>query len=383
MTRKILYVSGTRADYGLMRSVLQHLARNPDFELAIAATGMHLMPEFGSTIEEIRKDGFSVHPVEATFASDSRSSMVSFIGTFTCGFTALATRLRPDMILVLGDRGEMLGSAIAGAYLGIPVVHLHGGEISATVDELARHAITKLAHLHLPATEESAARIIRMGEDPARVFVVGAPGLEQISALRPLPPPGIRGRFNLDGSLPVAIVLQHPVTLEEGDPAVQIRRTLDAVIALGNRIQAVVIYPNADSGGRAMIREIESYQKYPGIRIFPSIAHEDFLHLMSIASVLVGNSSSGIIEAPSFGLPAVNIGSRQSGREKGENVIESGYDTDEIRNAIVYALDNTEFRERVQNAKNPYGDGKTSVRIAKILKETRITPELLQKRMMY
>lgn len=381
MKRKILYVSGSRADYGLMRSVLFQINSHPNMELHIAATGMHLMPEFGNTIDEIIQDGYICHRVEATYTHDTSESMALFIGDFIQKFVQMIKGIKPDFILLLGDRSEMLGGAIAGVYLGIVVVHLHGGEISDTVDEIARHAITKLSHIHLPATQESAERIIRMGEDPTRVHVVGAPGLDQILEMKLLPLQEIRQRFHLDLSIPVILVLQHPVTIDVSAPEFQMKQTMDAIRELNE--QSIVIYPNADAGGRAMIAEIKKYENDPNIRIFPSIAHHDFLSLLRIASVLVGNSSSGIIEAPSFGVPVVNTGTRQKGRQRGENIIDCGNNKDEIKAAIRYALYDKKFKERAKKAKNPYGDGKSSNKIVDILEKTQITPDLLKKRMMY
>ena len=381
MKRKILYVSGTRADYGLMRSVLFRIHNHPRLELHIVATCMHLMPDFGNTVNEIHRDGFICHSVNVTNTQDSKESMAFFIGAFIQEFIQRVGEIKPDFILVLGDRGEMLGAAIVGAYLGIPVVHLHGGEVTATVDEIVRHAITKLSHIHLPATKESAERIIRMGEDPKHVFVVGAPGLDQILEMKLIIPEELSRVYNLDLSSPVILVLQHPVTLEGEDPVFQIQQTLYAVNELQE--QTIVIYPNADAGGRAMIEEIKKFEIYPNIQIYPSLTHRDFLSLLRIASALVGNSSSGIIEAPSFGVPVVNIGTRQKGRLRGENIIDCGYSKDEITSALHFALYNTEFKKRVKKATNPYGDGKSSDRIVEILEKTQINLELLQKRMTY
>jgi GDP/UDP-N,N'-diacetylbacillosamine 2-epimerase (hydrolysing) len=381
MKRKILYISGSRADYGLMRSVLSAIHLDPSMDLHVAVTGMHLMPEFGSTLEEIKQDGYSCHVINARYEGDSRDSMALFLGIFIQEFVPLVKTLRPDIILILGDRGEMLGGAIVGAYMGIPVVHIHGGEVTTTVDEFARHAITKLSHIHLPATEESARRIIKMGEDPDHVFVVGAPGLDQILLIRSSPPGEIMGRCHLDPDIPVIIVLQHPVPLETGDPAIQMDQTLKAVCKTD--CQILVIYPNADAGGRAMIEVIKKYASRSNIHTFPSLEHVDFLNLLKNSSVLVGNSSSGIIEAPSFGVPVVNIGSRQRGRQRGENVIDTGHNPDEIELAVNRALHDNDFKTKVKTADNPYGDGDSSGRIVKILKNIEITPDLLQKRMMY
>jgi UDP-hydrolysing UDP-N-acetyl-D-glucosamine 2-epimerase len=374
-------VSGTRADYGLMRSVLSQINHNPAMDLHIIVTGMHLMPEFGNTLDEIKKDGYACHIINVTYRKDTKESMASFIGQFIQECVVLVKEIKPDFILVLGDRGEMLGGAIIGAYLGIPVVHIHGGEVTSTADEFVRHAITKLSHIHLPATEESAQRIIKMGENPNHVFVVGAPGLDQVLQEQPASIKEIADRYTIDPSIPLILVLQHPVPLEMGDPAFQMDQTMKAVCNLNN--QVFVIYPNADAGGRAMIDVIKNYESNKNIRTFQNIDHGDFLNLLKISSVIVGNSSSGIIEAPSFGIPAVNIGSRQKGRQKGDNVIDTGYDTREIVSAIDRALHDEVFKRNVKTAKNPYGDGNSSKKIVEILEKIVITPDLLQKRMMY
>ena len=379
--RKILYITGTRADYGLMKSVLKEIEKHPKRELEIVATGMHIMPEFGMTINEIKKDGFKIHEINATYEKDNKESMANFIGKFSQLLTKKVKEIKPDIVLLLGDRGEMLAGAIVGAYLTIPVAHLHGGEITSTVDEFSRHAITKLAHIHFPATEKSAERIIKMGEDPANVFVVGAPGLDTILNENLIEPTGLSEKYNLDLSKSILLVVQHPVTTEVEDAPNQIRETLDVVVELKH--QNILIYPNADAGGRRMIETIKEYEKYPYIKTFRSIPHKEYLSLMKITSVMVGNSSSGIIEAPSFGLPVVNIGSRQEGRQRAENVIDVEYDKEEIKAAIKKALYDEEFKEKVKNCKNPYGDGKAGVRIADILSKIKIDKKLLQKRLTY
>jgi UDP-hydrolysing UDP-N-acetyl-D-glucosamine 2-epimerase len=350
-------------------------------ELHIAVTGMHLMPEFGYTLEEIEKDGYSSHIINAIHHDDTTGSMAFFIGHFIQKFIPLVKKLKPDVILVLGDRGEMLGGAIVGAYMGIPVAHIHGGEVSSTVDDSARHAITKLSHIHLPATNESAQRIISMGEDPDHVFVVGAPGLDQILNSQTTSPQESIDRYHIDPSIPLIIVLQHPVPLEPEEPAYQMNQTMKAVRDLD--CQILVIYPNADAGGRAMIEVIKKYEHSKNIRTFLSINHQDFLNLLKISSVLVGNSSSGIIEAPSLGIPVVNVGSRQKGRQKGENIIDTGYDSNEIAKAVDRALHDKDFKRKVKTGNNPYGVGDSGRKIVEILKNIEITPDLLQKRMMY
>lgn len=377
MKRKILYITGTRADYGLMRSVLRKIHENPLLSLDIVVTGMHLMPEFGNTIEEIIKDGFQCHVADAIFDNDTKESMAAFIGRFIQKLSPLVSTLHPDIILVLGDRGEMLAGAIVGVYMSIPVAHIHGGEITSTVDDFARHAITKLAHIHFPATEKSKDRILGMGEESTRIFVVGAPGLDQILDESLVNRDELAEKYRLDFSQPVILVVQHPVTLEVDHAREQIIETLEAVVSL--KYQTVVIYPNADAGGRAIIEMIQQYSSYPFIKTYSSIQHREYISLLKEASVLVGNSSSGIIEAPSFNLPVVNIGTRQEGRERAENVIDAGYQRDLIKKAIQKALFNTDFQEKVKMCKNPYGDGKTSEKITSILSDIRIDTKILKK----
>ena len=381
MKRKILYITGTRADYGLMKSVLREIENHPKLELEVIATGMHLMPEFGMTINEIKKDGFKIHEIAATYEQDNKQSMANFVGKFIQLLTDKVKKIKPDIIMVLGDRGEMLAGVIVGTYLTIPVAHIHGGDISSTVDEIVRHAITKLAHIHFPATEKSAERIIKMGEDPSNVFVVGAPGLDIILNENLIEPTKLSEKYNLDLSEPILLVIQHPVTTEVDDAPTQIRETLEAISEL--RYQTILIYPNADAGGRNMIKVIKEYEKHPFIKIFKNIPYKEYLSLMNIASVMVGNSSSGIIEAPSFGLPVVNIGTRQEGRQRAENVIDVDYDKEQIKAAIKKALYDEVFKEKVRNCNNPYGDGKAGVRIADILSKIKIDTNLLQKKITY
>lgn len=379
MKRKILYITGTRADYGLMRSVLFEMEKSSNTDLELAVTGMHLMEEFGMTIKDIEKDGFKFHKVNTTFEGDNKLSMVKFIGEFIKSLSKLVVKINPDIILLLGDRGEMLGGAIVGAYLSIPTAHLHGGEITSTVDEYTRHAITKLVNIHLPATEKSAERIIKMGENPENVFVVGAPGLDHILSEKLVEPLIISEKYNLNLSEPIILLVQHPVTLESKKSVAQAREALDAIVELGN--QTIIVYPNADAGGRKIIELIHEYENYPFISTYKSIPSIDYLSLMKVASVMVGNSSSGIIEAPSFKLPAVNIGSRQEGRERALNVIDVNYNKENIKEAIIKAIYDEEFKEILQNCKNPYGDGKTGKKVLDILSNIELDNKLMNKKL--
>jgi len=374
--RKILYISGTRADYGLMRRALGAIAEQRGLKLEVVATGMHLMKGCGRTIEEIRKDGFKIHRISAVYDGFDQAAMARFIGKFILVFTQKLKVIKPDIILVLGDRAEMLAAAVAGVYSGIPVAHIHGGDISSTVDEISRHAITKLAHLHFPATAASAARIIKMGEEPWRVYTVGAPGLDGIITEASCAKNDLAKRFNLDLSLPLVLVLQHPVTCEITVAGRQMRETMSALRKLN--LQAVLAYPNADAGSVEMIRVIEGYRDLSFLRVYKNIPHHEFLSLMKVASVMLGNSSSAIIEAAAFGLPVVNIGTRQQGRERGSNVIDTAHDRGEIAAAIKHCL-----AGRKRKFFSPYGNSGAGTKIARILARVHIDKKLLQKKLAY
>ncbi|WP_296788274.1 UDP-N-acetylglucosamine 2-epimerase [uncultured Methanobrevibacter sp.] len=372
MLKKVLYITGTRADYGLMHNTLELLDKDDDIHLDVAVTGMHLMEEFGYSLNEIKKDNFMLHVINQTFLKDNEQSMSEFIGNLIVDLTKLMVDLNPDIVLLLGDRGEMLAGAIVASYLQIPVAHIHGGDVSSTVDDSARHAITKLSNIHFPATEKSASRIKQMGENPENIFVVGAPGLDSIIKLKDnIDENYLKEKYNIKKDF--VLVLQHPVSLEVEDSAYQIKQTLDAVTATD--YQVLLVFPNADAGGRAMIEVINQYD----VDAYKNISHDDFIGLLGLSSALIGNSSSGIIESSSFKLPVINIGTRQSGREKAENVIDVDYDSNEILQAVNY-IKSEEYQNKLESCKNPYGEGKAGELICKILKKIEINNDLLNKK---
>lgn len=364
-----------------MRATLSRIQDHPRLEVEVVATGMHLMPQFGKTIQEIKKDGWKLHPIYATYEKDRKESMASFLGKFIQLLTSKIRKIKPHFILLLGDRAEMLGGAIVGAYLTIPVAHVHGGDISSTIDEFARHAITKLSHIHFPATKNAAKRIIEMGEESWRVSVVGAPGLDYILHGRLYSKAQIEMAYSINFTQPLILVLQHPVTLEIQDAQIQMRETMEALREL--RYQTIVLYPNADAGGKKMILIIEQYRRYPFVRIYKSVPYRDYISLMKFATVMVGNSSSGIVEAPSFHLPVVNIGTRQAGRERAGNTIEVDYRKKDIQKAIRKTLFDTKFRKKLRSCRSPYGSGTAGYKIASILSKIPIDKKLLQKQLTY
>jgi UDP-N-acetylglucosamine 2-epimerase (non-hydrolysing)/GDP/UDP-N,N'-diacetylbacillosamine 2-epimerase (hydrolysing) len=381
--RKILAVTGSRADYGILRSVLFALCKKKNLKFSLIVTNMHLGTEFGSTIKEIKKDKFPIAgKIRILPKSDSVGSMAKSFGLCVIGMANLLERHKPDILLVNTDRYEMLAAAAAGAMMNIAVAHMHGGEVSGSIDESIRHAITKLAHLHFVSTKDSAQRIIKLGEDPWRVFAVGAAGLDFIYSKKLLDKRVISRKYRLSLNQPVFLTVLHPVTTEFKQASSQMRNLLEALIRL--KQQTVLVYPNADSGGRAMIRVLKEYiGKYPFLKAYKSLPHLDYLSLMKVATVMIGNSSSGIIEAPTFKLAVVNIGSRQEGRLRAANVIDVGYSQKEILQGINKALYDTKFRNRLRHCLNLYGDGKAGIRIANILSKVKLNQRLIKKRITY
>ena len=282
--KKILVMTETRATYGLLYPVMRAIQKHKKLQLQVMATGMHTLPEFGYTINEIRKDGFKIDSVvEMILDSDTRAGMSKSFGIGLSFMVHELERLKPDIVVVLGDRGEPLAMAIAAAHMGIPVAHIHGGDRAhgGDIDDTMRHAITKLAHIHFAATKESAQRILKMGEEKWRVHVVGAPGLDTIKSRMFLSPKETAKKFGLDLRKPIALVIQHPyMTTKEGQvelAAKQMRETMKAVEKIGQ--QTVVIYPNADAGGRAMISVIKNYLDLPFIQVHKNLMHKEFFSL--------------------------------------------------------------------------------------------------------
>jgi len=355
--KKIAYLTGTRAEFGLMTSVLEAIDKNPGWKLILLATGMHLMDEFGSTIKEVDKKFKIAGVIEAEFEKDDRESMARFTAQCTAGVVETLIKYKPDVVMVLGDRGEQLAMATAAAYLNIPIVHLSGGDLTTTVDDKARHAISMLADWHLPNNKKSEERLISMGIAKEKVKNVGASGLDQIKKL------------DKAKKKDLIVVLQHPDE-QENQAAKQIEATLEAVVSFGLRVR--VIYPNADAGGRAQIRVIERFAKqYPRlVKTHKSLGNEDYLKLLQTARVLVGNSSSGIVESPTFQLGLVNVGPRQKGRLRAGNVIEADYQVESIKEGVEKVLNDKAFQGKLKKIKNPYGDGRTAERVLRFLNKT-------------
>lgn len=371
--RRICYLTGTRADFGLMQSTLTAIHTHPTLALDIVATGMHLSAAHGNTVDEIAAAGL---PVSARVVVDmgdaTGATMARNIGTMLQGFVGAFEALKPDVVLLLGDRGEMLAGALAAIHLNIPVAHIHGGERSGTVDEPVRHAISKLSHIHFVATEEARERLIRMGEDAARVFVTGAPGLDGLLGLASIPKATLCSDLDLDAGQRIGLLVFHPV-LQEADVAGEQAKVLVQTL-LQEGLQIVALMPNADAGSAAVRAELEHFREHPQVRVLTHLPRPRFVSWMAACDVMVGNSSSGIIEAASFGTPVINIGIRQNLRQRNRNIIDIAPDTGSVRTAIKATLQSGRFP-----AENCYGDGQAGIRITQHLATLALSAELLLK----
>jgi len=379
--KRIGVVTVSRSDYGHLRPVLEALRRAPDLELLLLVAGMHLASEFGLTVRDIEADGFPISArVEMLGGGDTPEAVAAATGRGVAGFGEAFARLRPDVVVVLGDRFEMLAAAVAALPFALPVAHIHGGEVSeGAMDNQIRHAITKLAHLHFASAEPHARRIAAMGEEPWRIHTVGAPGLDRLATTEPLPRAGLARELRLPEAGPWLLVTFHPVTLEYRDTAAHIDELLAALEKTDGFI--VITYPNADTAGRLIIERIEEFAgRHPRrCRLAKSLGERLYLSLLRHADLMIGNSSSGLIEAPSFGLPVVNVGSRQRGRLRGANVIDVEPSREDILRGIE-AAQALPFRVRARAAANPYGDGHAAPRIVEILRSVPIDVRLVQKR---
>ena len=369
--KKICVITGTRAEYGLLRPLVKKIHDDSELKLQLVATGMHLSPEFGLTYREIEEDGFIIdEKVEILLSSDTSTGISKSMGLAMIGFADALQRLQPDMIVVLGDRYEIFAAASAAMIHKIPIAHIHGGETTeGAFDEAMRHAITKMSYLHFTSTEAYRKRVIQLGENPDRVFNTGALGIENIKVLNLL------GKNELEHSIqfkiedPTALVTFHPVTLENHTAQVQFQELLNALDKAEN-LRIIFTKANADTEGRVINGMIDNYveqTKHKSIA-FTSLGQLRYLSVLKYVNLVIGNSSSGIVEAPSFHVPTINIGDRQKGRIQAQTVINCLPEKAEIYNAIHLGL-SAEFNEAIRDVMNPYGDGDVSIKIIKEIKK--------------
>ena len=373
---RICISTGTRADYGLLYWLIRDLEEHPGFDLSVVASAMHLAPEFGNTIDFIRKDGVRVDAeVPCLSSDDSDLGMARAFSKAVDGFTDAFLRLKPDLVVLLGDRFEALAAATAATFLHIPIAHLHGGEKTlGAVDEIFRHSITKMAHLHFTAAEDYRHRVIQMGEHPNRVFNVGAIGLDNFTRLDLLSKPTLLADLGFAADADFALITYHPATMNARDPLDSLDVLLAACGALPD-MNLVITKANSDPGGRRINDALELYAQSQGARVklTASLGQKRYLSAMQHAALVIGNSSSGIIEAPAVNVPTINIGDRQDGRLTGESVIHVTDEVDAIEAAFGKAL-SPAFREGLPRSNPPYGrPSNTTKQIIEILEQCDLT----------
>ena len=376
---KLLFLNGSRGEWGYIRPLID-LCRDQGIDYGICATNMLLLPSHGTLVEEIRGDGYRVSDeIHMSLEGHSHVSMTKSLGVFMTSFVDVLVREKPDWLMLAGDRGEQLMGAIAAAYTYTPVAHVQAGERSGNIDGVARHAIGKFVHLHFAANQEAAERLARLGEEPFRIKNVGAPQLDELVKGEVTPAAELRLRYEIDPEQRFLLVVQHPVTEEMDSASHQVVQLATALAR--QECPKVWILPNNDAGSYAVRRALLAHRGRD-THIFENLTRRDYLGLLKNAAAIVGNSSSGLLEAPTFKVPAVNLGRRQADRVQGINVISAPFEVDAIGAAIDRAL-SPAFRGSMKACVNPYGDGRSAERIIETLKQTPIDDRLLVKRLTY
>jgi len=383
--KRIGIMTGTRAEYGLLKSLMQEINKDNDLELYLIVSGMHLSPEFGMTYQEIEEDGFQINAkVEMLLSSDSPAGISKSIGLGVIGFADEFQRADLDMLILLGDRYEALSAAICAMVMRIPIAHLHGGELTeGAIDEGIRHSITKMSYLHFTSTEQYRNRVIQLGENPERVFYVGALGVENIKKINLMTKEELERSIHFEIDENTVIVTYHPVTLENNTVEEQFLNLLE-VLDRNPKIRMIFTKANADTNGRIVNELIDKYAAQNSERAcaFMSLGQKRYLSALKYCRIVIGNSSSGIIEAPSFGKPIINIGDRQKGRICADSVINCGYTQQEIQQAMETAL-TEEFENKARNCRNPYEKENTAANIISVIKDYLLNDKIKLKKGFY
>jgi len=377
MTRKIAVLTTSRADYSHLYWPLRDLEAHPEVALRIIVMGSHLSPEFGNTVQEIERDGFPIDArIECLLSSDTDIGMAKTIGVATLSLADTLGQMRPDLLLLIADRYEMLAPASVALALRIPIAHIEGGEISAgAIDDAVRNAITKMSHIHFTGTESARLRVIAMGEEEWRVHRTGAPSLDHLRRQTLFTREQLESRLELDLGRPTTLVVYHPVTLLR-DTTQEADSLFAALESMPEQI--LFCYPNADAGSRALIERTRAFLSGGRGQLFVNLDSLTYWSLLRQVDLLLGNSSSGIMETPSFALPTVNIGLRQEGRERARNILDCPPDAQAIREKVQVAR-SEEFRKSLEGMTNPYGDGHASEKIVHVLTTVPLSPQLLIK----
>jgi len=369
--RKICVITGTRAEYGLLRWIIDGIRSSSVLELQLVVTGMHLSPEFGLTVKEIENDGFYINKkIEMLLSSDSSVGICKSIGLGIIGFADGLSELNPDLLVILGDRFEILSAAIGGMTFRIPIAHIHGGELTeGVIDESIRHSITKMSHIHFVATKEYKERVVQLGEDPQKVFNFGGLGIDSIKKLELLTKENLEKKLNFTFGHKNLLATFHPVTLDKGASGKQIDELL-AALAYQDDIKVIFTFPNADNDGRIIFSKINEFcNKNPSrYCVFKSLGQLNYLSCLKYIDGVIGNSSSGLLEVPSFKIGTINIGDRQKGRIAADSVINCKSDEESIKKAINFLYSN-KFKSILDNVKNPYGEGGASAKIVSKLED--------------
>lgn len=383
--KRIGIMTGTRAEYGLLKSLMQEINKDNDLELYLIVSGMHLSPEFGMTYKEIEEDGFEINAkVEMLLSSDSPAGISKSIGLGVIGFADEFQRADLDMLILLGDRYEALSAAISAMVMRIPIAHLHGGELTeGAIDEGIRHSITKMSYLHFTSTEQYRSRVIQLGENPERVFYVGALGVENIKKINLMTKEELEKSIHFEIDENTVVVTYHPVTLENNTVEEQFLNLLK-VLDRNPKIRMIFTKANADTNGRIVNELIDKYAAQNSERAcaFMSLGQKRYLSALKYCRIVIGNSSSGIIEAPSFGKPIINIGDRQKGRICADSVINCGYTQQEIQQAMETAL-TEEFENKARNCRNPYEKKNTAANIISVIKDYLLNDKIKLKKGFY
>ena len=376
---KLLFVNGSRGEWGYIRPIIQHCQRI-GIDYSICATNMLLLPQYGLLVDEIKHDGYKVDDeIYMSLEGSNHFTMVKSLGIFLISFVDVLKRQKPDWIILAGDRGEQLISSIAGAYTYIPVAHIQAGERSGNIDGTARHAIGKFAHIHFASNDDAAERLTKLGEEQFRIHNVGAPQLDELNEGLFSTLEELHINYHISKDSPYLLVVLHPVTEEMDDVNAQLYTLVQALNKI--KMKKIWILPNNDAGSET-IRRVLLQERCSDIQIYENLTRRDYLGLLKYCSAIVGNSSSGLLEAPTFGVPAVNIGRRQKDRVQGENVINTIFEVEPCTLAIEKAI-STEFRKKLLDCVNPYGNGCSSERIINILQNTPIDKDLLVKNLIY
>ncbi|MBO8157766.1 MAG: UDP-N-acetylglucosamine 2-epimerase (hydrolyzing) [Bacillaceae bacterium] len=380
--RKICVVTGTRADYGIYFPLLQKLKKEPDIQLEILATAMHLSPKFGSTYKLIEEEGFTVnYKVDMLLQGSSNGNMARSIGIGILGMSQVFELSKPDFVIVLGDRSEMLAAATAASHLNIPLAHIHGGEVSGSIDESVRHAVTKLSHIHFTSTEKSAERVEKLGEEKWRIFRVGAPRIDVMLDAKLPEVEKVLRKYNIPyHPNNYLLFVYHPVTTESQNMKDQINICLEAL--KNSRSNVIIILPNSDAGSDDILSVYNQYRDNSFFSFVTNFEPMEYLSILKNTKAMIGNSSSGIIEAATYKVPVLNIGTRQNGRERSKNIIDVPVNLGEIKNGI-NKVTSAEFIEEMDNVVNIYGDGHASERIVNVLKQIDINNNLISKKITY